>query len=64
MRTLSQILIQADEAKSVVVLKLLADEIMKNKHKMPLCEIIFGLEHIKDLAYRIKQVDEIKQLMS
>lgn len=64
MRTLSQILIQADKAKSVTVLKLLADEIMKDKDKMHLREVVFGLEHIKDLALAIKKVDEIKQLMS
>ena len=64
MRTLSEILIQADNATSIVVLKLLADEIIKQKDEMLLHEVIFGLEHIKDIGLAMKRHNEINQLMS
>lgn len=64
MRTLSEILIEADATRDILTLKRLAEEIIAQKYSMPLCEVLFGLEHIKDIGLSIKKLDEIKQLMS
>lgn len=62
-RTLSEILIEADGASSVQHLKRLSTEIMDNKKKFPLCEIVFGLEHIRDLAYKRKAERTLKDIL-
>ncbi len=64
MRTLSEILIEADATRHISDLQRLAEEIIANKYKMPLCEVLYGLEHIKELGLILKQIDEVKQLMS
>jgi len=62
MRTLSEILIEADTAKGILQLKKLSEELYHNKQHYPLHEVIFGLEHIKDLGLAIKAKDTIEQM--
>jgi len=62
-RTLSQILIDADKCKSPACLQSLADELVKNKFQYPLCELTFGLEHILELGEGIKAKIQFEHLM-
>lgn len=52
-RTITEILIQADECKSVVDINYLSQEIMGNKKEYSLVELNFAKEHIKMLTDRI-----------
>lgn len=50
MRTLTQILIEADRSTTLKRLSELSDEIYDTRKIRPKHEVIFGLEHIRDLG--------------
>jgi hypothetical protein len=56
-RTISAILIEADEATHPYFLNESWGEILKNKKRYPLVELEFALEHLRDLAKEMAQRD-------
>jgi hypothetical protein len=58
MRTLTEILKEADNSKSISELNKLSEELYKNRDKMPLHEVEFGLEHMIDIAHTL--INEMK----
>lgn len=53
MRTLTQILIDCDNANEECEVKVLWKEIVSNKKKYPLCELHFAQEHMQEKIERI-----------
>ena len=52
-RTISEILIEADETSDLKVLSDCWKEVVKNKYKYPLVEIEFAREHLNTLARKM-----------
>ena len=63
MRTLSEILIEADATNDILKLKNLADELHKHKTHYKLMEVTFGLEHILHKGNAIKARLELDILL-
>lgn len=62
-RTLSEILKEADETESYIKLDLLSNELKENKTKHYLKEVAFGLEHIRDIGIYINEKKKLKKLL-
>ena len=60
MRTLTEILKDADKATELQALIDLWNEIANNKYKYPLTELWFANEHIRELALKVKGADIAK----
>jgi len=62
-RTLSEILVEADSCENVARLKELSTELVSNRTKYPRVQVVYGLEHILDLLEIKKAQLEIRKLL-
>jgi len=62
-RSLSEILIDADNANDYITIKKLSDEFIANKESFAQHEYLYGLEHLRDIADRITNEFRLKQML-
>lgn len=62
MRTLSEILKEADKAETVTKLNILSLELYNNRHHYPRSEVFFGLEHMIEKAEGLIHELRVKRL--
>lgn len=63
-RTLSEILIDVDEATTLTQLTKLSKELMDAKHRLGYTEVEYGLEHIGEKGQELKDKAIIKQIFN
>jgi hypothetical protein len=63
-RTLSEILKDADSTRSISELKALSRELFDYKYEYKISEVSYGLEHIKDICLEIKSENTINALLN
>ena len=61
-RTLSEILIDADNTTDLDKLKKLSTELVDNKDKYPHHQVVFGLEHILNIGLNIQAKIQLKAM--
>ena len=63
-RSLTEILVEADNSTTFPQLTMLSNELMENRGRFEYYEVEYGLEHIKELGQILQDKHLLKQMMN